>query len=93
MMRIVSGLLIAVVCASGTAFAKDTGKSGAKAVTDKVICKQDGASFTGSHLSARKVCLKASDWKELEDNKDRFFQGLNDRGGVKEPDPVGSSPQ
>ena len=92
-MRICSGLLIALLCASGTASAKDRGKSGAKAVTDKVVCKEDRTSFTGSHLSARKICLKASDWKEQEDHKDRFFQGLDERAGVKEPDPVGASPQ
>ena len=92
-MRIVTGLLIATLCASGTAFAQDVPKAGAKAKADKMVCKRDRTSYTGSHLSAPKTCMKASQWKEMEADKDRFFQVLNDRAGVTDPDPVGPGQQ
>ena len=91
-MRIVSGLLIAAFCASGTAFAQSAARTDAP-VKDKMVCKRDRYSYTGSHLSAPKTCLKASEWKEREADKDRFFQALNDRIRVTDPDPAGPAPQ
>ena len=53
---------------------------------DKRICKRDRSFDTGSHLSKpRKICMKASEWRELEQESQRNIDRLRDRRGV-DPD-------
>jgi len=50
---------------------------------DKVVCKRQAEADTGSHFAAaKKVCMKKSEWKELEDSADRTMQNIRDHGGL-----------
>ena len=50
---------------------------------DKIVCKRQAEADTGSHFaSAKKVCMKKSEWKELEDSADRTMQNIRDHGGM-----------
>ena len=62
---------------------------------DKRICKRDRSFQTGSHLSRpRKICMKASEWQELEQESQRNIDRLRDRRGVDPDGPasVGGAP-
>lgn len=62
---------------------------------DKRICKRDRSHDTGSHLSRpRKICMKASEWREMEQESQRNIDRLRDRRGVdpKGPAAVGGAP-
>ena len=49
---------------------------------DKVICKRQQEADTGSHFSTtKKVCLKESEWKELERGSEQFMRQLREHGG------------
>ncbi|HKP33760.1 MAG TPA: hypothetical protein VJT70_03145 [Sphingomicrobium sp.] len=55
---------------------------------EKVICKRQVDADTGSHFSASKrVCMKASDWKQLDDETQRAITNIKNRGGL-EPVPL-----
>ena len=48
---------------------------------DKVICKRQADADTGSHLGfSKRVCRKASEWKELENGTEQTIQMIRDRG-------------
>ena len=50
---------------------------------DKVICKRQAEADTGSHFSSpKKICMKKSEWKEMEDSADRTMQSIRDHGGI-----------
>mgnify|MGYP003575109266 CR=1 FL=1 len=52
---------------------------------DKVICKRHETFMTGTRLSRpKKVCMKASEWKQSEDEKDRTMRRVQD--GKVSPD-------
>jgi hypothetical protein len=63
---------------------------------DKVVCKRQIDADTGSHFSSsRRVCMKASDWKQLDEETQRALTKISNRGGIS-PVPVqgmGSTPQ
>ena len=63
---------------------------------DKVVCKRVTEPDTGSHFStSRRVCMKASDWQDLDDETQRAITRINNRGGVG-PVPIqgmGGGPQ
>jgi len=67
-----------------------------QAAQEKVICKRQVDADTGSHFSSsRRVCMKASDWKRLDDETQRALTTANNRGGFA-PVPtktMGGSPQ
>ena len=62
---------------------------------DKVICKRQQDADTGSHLGfSKRVCRKASEWKELEDGTEQTIQQIRDRGSRGKLAPaMGGSPQ
>jgi hypothetical protein len=61
-----------------------TGAAAAKEPSeDKVVCKRQADADTGSHFSTpKRVCMKKSEWKELEDSADRTMQNVRDHGGM-----------
>ena len=50
---------------------------------DKVVCKRSEAAETGSRLARpKKTCLKESEWKRLEDEKNRTLTRARDISGL-----------
>jgi hypothetical protein len=50
---------------------------------DKVVCKRSETAETGSRLARpRKTCLKQSEWKLLEAEKNRAVNRSNDISGL-----------
>jgi hypothetical protein len=62
---------------------------------DKVICKRQQDADTGSHLGfSKRVCRKASEWRELEEGTEQTIQIMRDRGSRGKLAPsMGGSPQ
>jgi hypothetical protein len=57
---------------------------------EKVVCKRQVDADTGSHFSSSKrVCMKASDWKQLDDETQRALTTIKNSGGL-EPVPIKS---
>ena len=55
---------------------------------EKVVCKRQVDADTGSHFSrSKRVCMKASDWKQLDDETQRAITNIKNRGGL-EPVPI-----
>ena len=55
---------------------------------EKLICKRQVDADTGSHFSrSKRVCMKASDWKQLDDETQRAITNIKNRGGL-EPVPL-----
>ena len=55
---------------------------------EKVVCKRQVDADTGSHFSrSKRVCMKASDWKQLDDETQRAITTIKNRGGL-EPVPI-----
>jgi hypothetical protein len=81
-MRVLVSVSMALALMSAPALAADT----AADPKDKRICKRSDAGRTGSNLSRpSKVCMKASEWRELEANTERDLRTAREAGG-----PVGS---
>jgi hypothetical protein len=54
---------------------------------DKIVCKRVYDADTGSHFtSSQRVCHKASEWKELDDQTQRTMQRIRDPHGVNPND-------
>ncbi|HKX91499.1 MAG TPA: hypothetical protein VJM15_03635 [Sphingomicrobium sp.] len=50
---------------------------------DKIVCKRQYDADTGSHFAApKKVCLKKSEWKELENATEGSLRKLREQGGA-----------
>jgi hypothetical protein len=63
---------------------------------ERVICKRQIDADTGSHFSSsRRVCMKASDWKQLDDETQRALTAASNGGRVSAvPNQgMGGSPQ
>jgi len=60
--------MIFAACASlGLGFATTAIAAKDPPAEDKIICKRQQDADTGSHFaSSKKVCMKKSEWKELE---------------------------
>ncbi len=57
-------------------------------VEDKMVCKRIGDADTGSHFArSKRVCMKASEWKMVEDETQRTLRSVGDRGTMN-PDSV-----
>jgi hypothetical protein len=73
-MRILIALPIAVALATGPALAEE-----AKQPEDKIVCKRNETYMTGSRLSRpKKTCMKASEWKELDRERDTTLSRIRD---------------
>ena len=50
---------------------------------DKVICKRQQDADTGSHFATtKKVCLRKSEWKQMEDGAENSLRRVRERGGA-----------
>ncbi|MFL6729227.1 MAG: hypothetical protein ACJ8D6_02395 [Sphingomicrobium sp.] len=50
---------------------------------DKIVCKRQYDADTGSHFAApKKVCLKKSEWKELEAGVESSVERIRQQGGA-----------
>jgi hypothetical protein len=77
----VTGLLL--LSAGTMAAAADNGQP----PEDKIICKRVYDADTGSHFtSSVRVCHKASEWKELDDETQRTMRTIHDSHGVNPND-------
>ena len=48
---------------------------------DKVVCKRQYQADTGSHFqNSKKVCLKLSEWKELDDRTQQAMRDFGEKG-------------
>lgn len=61
---------------------------------DKIICKRNETYTTGSRLSRpKKICMKASEWKQTEDEKNRTIRKVQDgRLSPDQPATLGTGP-
>ena len=61
---------------------------------DQIICKRNETYVTGSRLSRpKKVCMKASEWKQTEDEKDRTIRRAGEgRLSPDQPGTLGGGP-
>jgi hypothetical protein len=87
-MRILAIAALACMGAAGAAGANP-------AKEDKIVCKRQYDASSGSHFrNSKKVCMKQSEWKEMEDVKDRVMREMGERG-ASNPDsaPSASAPQ
>ena len=67
----------------------------AKNPEDKIVCKRaESTSYTGSHLSRpKKSCKKASEWREIEEDKNSTVRKLQDgRVNPNQPAALGGGP-
>ena len=76
------GLAAAVVLGmASVAAAKDQDPQGQQ--EDKVVCKRQYDADTGSHFSTpKKVCLRKSEWKQMEDGAENSLRRLREQGGA-----------
>ena len=88
-MRIMVALPVAVALAATPALAEDNAPA-----EDKIVCKRNETYTTGSRLSRpKKVCRKATEWKQLEDEKDRTIRKVQDgRLDPNQPAGLGGGP-
>ena len=85
-MRTLIALPVAVLLAWGPAPAQEPSDK----PVDKIVCKRNETYMTGSRLSRpKKVCMKASEWKQTEDEKDRTMRRVQD--GRVSPDQPGAA--
>jgi hypothetical protein len=81
-MRILAAVGCALIFAATAAPAKEPQE-------DQVVCKRQYDADTGSHFQiSRKVCRKASEWKELEAQTERTLRSIKETGS---PNPAGST--
>ena len=58
---------------------------------DKIICKRQQDADTGSHFATpKKVCLRKSEWKQMEDGAENALRRVREQGGAC-PKCLGSS--
>lgn len=89
-MRVLIGLGLALAFVGGPATAEK-----AAAPEDKIVCKRTNNTYTGSNLHRpKKTCMKASEWKLLEDEKDRTMRRVQDANGLNpnQPTALGGGP-
>ena len=88
-MRVLIAIPVASALASTPAMADES-----QPPEDKIICKRHETYMTGTRLSRpKKVCMKASEWKQQEDEKDRTMRRVQDgRVGPDQPARVGGGP-
>jgi len=75
-MRLLALLACASLGYSTMAVAKDPPE-------DKVVCKRQQDADTGSHFaSTKKVCMKKSEWKAMEDQAERTMDKIRNGGSA-----------
>ena len=71
-------ILFLLAAAAGQADVAPTSKP--NPAEEKVICRRPETFDTGTHMRAKKICMKASDWELAERQTQRELQGMRDRG-------------
>ena len=72
-------LACALIGFSAAAVAKDPPAP----VEDKLICKRQYDADTGSHFAApKKVCLRKSEWRQIEEGAENSLRRLREQGGA-----------
>ena len=91
-MRILIALPVAA--AAALACSPGTAQESSPKPDDKIVCKRNETYVTGSRLSRpKKVCMKASEWKQTEDEKDRTLRKVQDgRVSPDQPATLGGGP-
>ena len=82
--------MLAIVMCASLGFAATAGfeapalaKDPRPPAEDKVICKRQQDADTGSHFaSTKRVCLKKSEWRELEDGAENTLRRVREQGGA-----------
>ena len=50
---------------------------------DKVICKRQQDADTGSHFATvKKVCLRKSEWRQMEEGAENALRKIREQGGA-----------
>ena len=50
---------------------------------DKIICKRQQDADTGSHFATtKKVCLRKSEWRQMEDAAESSLRKIREQGGA-----------
>ena len=81
-------VLIALPIAVAVAWTPAASQEPSPKPEDKIVCKRNETYVTGSRLSRpKKVCMKASEWKTTEDEKNRTMRRVQD--GRLNPDQPG----
>lgn len=76
------GLGLMVVAYFGVSSAA-VGKDPPKPAEDRIICKRQQDADTGSHFaSTKRVCLRKSEWEQLEDGAENSLRRLRQQGGA-----------
>ena len=85
-MRLLSLIACASLGLATVAVAKDPPE-------DKVVCKRQQEADTGSHFATTKrVCMKKSEWKEMEDAAERTMDKIRTNGSAGPLQPTGGGP-
>ncbi|HEY6661991.1 MAG TPA: hypothetical protein VIZ66_03615 [Sphingomicrobium sp.] len=75
--------VIILACASFGIASAAVAKDPATEKDDKVVCKRQYDADTGSHFAApKKVCMKKSEWKELEAGVESSVERIRQQGGA-----------
>lgn len=78
-------VLIALPVVFSLAWTPVAAQDPAPKTDDKIVCKRNETYVTGSRLSRpKKVCMKASEWKQTDEEKDRTMRKVQD--GLLNPD-------
>ena len=87
-------VLIAFPVAAALAWAPASAEEPKPLPEDKIVCKRAETYMTGSRLSRpKKTCLKASEWKLMEEEKDRTMRRIQDgRVSPDQPGTMGGGP-
>ena len=79
-MRILGLVMCASLGLATAAVAKDPPPAPAE---DKIICKRQQDADTGSHFaSTKKVCLRKSEWRQMEEGAENSLRRLREQGGA-----------
>ena len=89
-MRIVGVACLVVMTTSASAIAEEPDSAGKPTITrttndpgDKIICKRRDVAETGTRLGGRKkTCMRAAEWKELEELNEEAKRGLMDQPAI-----------
>lgn len=78
-MRMFAIVMCTALGFAGAAAAKDPPDP----AEDKVICKRQQDADTGSHFATtKKVCLRKSEWKQMEEGAENALRRIREQGGA-----------
>ena len=85
--------ILGLVMSVSLGFATAAGAAAKDSPEDKIVCKRQQDADTGSHFaSTKRVCMKKSEWKELEDGAERAIDRVRRTGGAGPLQPGSGGP-